>query len=346
MAGPPNRTPISLGAEPISQGDAFFEPSAERARGLDARMRRRLADSVGYVASQIGAELELPADALAAFLARLEAGPISPHAFAAYADLVLALEQDDRRAAATHLSDLLAAPAAPDGPRILALGAGANDRDADRYRRHVDSDPGQPLAILAPPPEVAAACRARLESALARLDRGHSALSDEIRALLREIVLAVGSSAPDAWTFDGASAFLLWGAVVLNADGSPSVLDTVQALVHESAHNLLFGLGADGPLVRNGDHERFPSPLRADPRPIEGIFHATFVTARMQHAVLTLRAAGALEGAERDEAERASAANAAHFAQGVAILDRHAKLTPLGEAVLSGARAMMQRGAW
>lgn len=343
MAGPSTRTSAS---QPISLDAAFFDPSAQRARSLDARMRGRLAESVRYVASQIGSELELPAEALAGFLARLEAGPISPHAFATYADLVLALEADDRSGAAQHLSDLLAAPAAPDGPRILALGDADVDRDADRVRRHVDSDPEQPLAILPPPPEVAAACRARLESALARLDQGHPTLAGEIRALLREIVLAVGSSAPDAWTFDGASSFMLWGAVVLNAAGSPSVLETIQALAHESAHNLLFGLSADGPLVRNGDALRFPSPLRADPRPIAGIFHATFVTARMQQAVQTLRAARALEPAERDEAERALAANAVLFAQGVATLDRHAKLTPLGEAVLAGARAMMQRGAW
>jgi len=159
-------------------------------------------------------------------------------------------------------------------------------------------------------------------------------------------VLAVGSSEPDAWSFDGASSFLLWGAVVLNAAEGASVLATIQAVAHESAHNLLFGLSADGPLVLNGDLERYPSPLRTDARPLDGIFHATFVTARMQQAVGALRAAGALLPAERDEAESALAANAALFAQGLATLDRHAKLTPLGEAVLAGARAVMAREAW
>ncbi|HEX5068277.1 MAG TPA: HEXXH motif-containing putative peptide modification protein [Myxococcota bacterium] len=330
----------------ITQGDAFFAPSEARARRLDAHMRARLAGSVRYLASQVGGALEVPADALSGLLGRLDAGPVSPHAFAAYADLVLALEADDASGAQQHLLDLFAAPAAPDGPRILALGDPARDRDAARYRRRVDSDPGQPLAILPPPPAVAVACRARLEAALARLDRGDPALAGEIRALLREIVLAVGSSEPDAWTFDGASSFLLWGAVVLNAAEAASVLATIQAVAHESAHNLLFGLSADGPLVLNGDLERFSSPLRVDPRPLDGIFHATFVTARMQQAVGALRAAGALLPEERDEAEHALSANAALFAQGLATLDRHAKLTPLGESVLAGARAVMAREAW
>jgi HEXXH motif-containing protein len=160
------------------------------------------------------------------------------------------------------------------------------------------------------------------------------------------VLLAVGSDAPAAWSFDGASSFMLWGAVVLNAEGNPTLLGSVQALAHESAHNLLFGLATDGPLVENDDSERFASPLRADPRPIDGIFHAVFVTARMQQAVASLRASGALEAGERDEAEQALAQNAALFAQGLATLDRHAKLTPLGAAVLAGARAMMQREAW
>jgi hypothetical protein len=341
MADPPSHASAS---RRISRGDAFFDPCAERARGLDARMRRRLADSVSYVAAQVAPQLALPAAELDAFLARAQRGPLSPHAFGAYYDWVLALEAGDLGDAAEHLADLLAAPAAGQaGPRILALGdAGA--RSADRYRRHVDTDPEQPLTIQPPPPELAAAARARIEAALARLDAGHAPLAAEIRALVREVVLAVGSG--DDWSFDGASSFMLWGAIVLNAAEHRSWLDTAQALAHESAHNLLFGLCADGPLLRNDDTERYASPLRVDPRPLDGIFHATFVTARMHQAVARLRAAGVLDADERAEAERALASCTSLFAQGLATLDAHAEPTPLGEAVLAGAREYMARGPW
>jgi HEXXH motif-containing protein len=342
-AGLPSRAAIS---GRIQLEDAFFDPCAARARRLDARMRERLAESVRYVASQAAPHLEVPAASLASFLERLERGPVSPHAFAAYYDWVLALDAGDLGEAAQRLDELLAAPAAREGPRIVALGDPASDRDADRTRRHVDTDPEQPLEIRPPPPALAASCQARIEAALARLDVGHPALAAEIRALVREIVLAVGSDAPDAWRFDGASSFMLWGAVVLNAAEHSTLLETVQALAHESAHNLLFGICADGPLVSNDDGERFASPLRVDPRPIDGIFHATFVTARMHQALARLREAGALDAGERAEAERALATSAALFAQGVETLDRHARLTPLGEACLAGARASMQRSAW
>jgi HEXXH motif-containing protein len=330
----------------IQLEEASFDPCAERARRLDARMRERLAESVRYVAAQAATHLRVPSDSLARFLERLARGPVSPHAFAAYYDLVLALDADDLGEAAQRMGELLAAPAAQDGLRVLALGDAARDRDADRIRRHVDTDPEQPLEILPPPPELVAACRERIEAALELLDAGHPELVAEIRALVREIVLAVGSAAPGAWRFDGASSFMLWGVVVLNAGEHGTRLEMVQALAHESAHNLLFGLCADGPLVSNDDVERFASPLRVDPRPIDGIFHATFVTARMHQAVARLREAGALAAGERAEAERALATSAALFAQGVATLDRHAQLTPMGQAALAGARATMQRAAW
>lgn len=332
-------------AEPLPLAAAFFDPCAERARLLDARMRARLADSVRYLAAQLDGHLAVPEAALDVFLTRLAEGPVCPHAFAAYADLVLAIDAGALGEAALHLGDLLAAPAAPSGPRILALGD-ARDRGADRIRRHVDTDPEQPLEILPPPPELAASARARIEAALARLDAGNAELADEIRVLVREIVLAVGSTAPGAWTFDGASSFMLWGAVVLNAAGQASVLETAQALAHESAHNLLFGLCADGALLRNDDSERFASPLRVDARPLDGIFHATFVTARMHQAVARLIASGTLDAVERAEAERALGENRRLFAQGLATLDAHAKLTPLGETVLGGAREYMQRAPW
>ena len=79
---------------------------------------------------------------------------------------------------------------------------------------------------------------------------------------------------------------------------------------------------------------------------LDGIFHATFVTARMHQAVARLVASGTLDAVERAEAERALGENRRLFASGLATLDAHAKPTPLGEAVLGGAREYMQRGPW
>ena len=334
-----------LASERIPVAAAFFDPSAERAQQLDQRMRRRLAESVRYIAAEGAAQLKPPPDLLGRFLAHLESGPVSPHSFGAYYDLVLALDEDDLESAGQHLIEMLSAPLPPPALRIVAFGDAARERDSDRQRRHVDTDPTVSVEILPPSAEAVATCRRRIEATLALIDSANPELGGEIRALVREIVLAVGSSGPGVLHFDGAASFMLWGAVYLNAASHETTVEMVQALAHECAHSLLFGLSTDGPLVQNDEGERFASPLRTDPRPIDGILHATFVTARMHQAVARLLGAEALAGSDRAEAERALATNAELFARGLATLDQHARLTPIGAAALAGARAYMERAA-
>jgi HEXXH motif-containing protein len=332
-------------SEPIPLRLAFFEPSAERARLLDARMRHRLGESVRHVAEQSRGQLTIPEHELDDFFAKLAAGPVSPHAFGAYFDLVLAIERGACEEAEQRLAELVAAPVPAPGIRVVELGAALGSLESDRYRRQVDSDPSAPLEIVPPPPAAAAACRGRVDAAFALLASGDGALAQELPALLREIVLAASKRGPNMLDFDGASSFQLWGALVLNAEGHATVLEMVQALAHESGHGLLFGLSADGPLVENDDLERFASPLRRDPRPIDGIFHATWVTARMHQAVSRLLATGVLTRQQEDEARAACENHVKQFAQGLATLDRHARLTAMGAAVLSGARTYMAGAA-
>ena len=112
-------------------------------------------------------------------------------------------------------------------------------------------------------------------------------------------------------------------------------------LAHESAHNLLFGLSAEGPLVENSPDELFSSPLRKDPRPMDGIYHATFVTARMYRVVRQLIESGILSGTELDKAGSELANNAGLFNRGIETVRQYGRLTPLGESVMQGASDYM-----
>ena len=49
-------------------------------------------------------------------------------------------------------------------------------------------------------------------------------LAAEIRAMLRDVILAAGTKEPSALTFDGASSFMLWGAIIINANRSDGTL--------------------------------------------------------------------------------------------------------------------------
>ena len=308
-------------------------------------MRSRLADSLRYIFAQGEGHLSVPKDRAEEFVVRLEQKPISPLAFSFYTDSVLAIEEDDVEAASRLLNELITLPSQTGDTEIISLGDPAKDPIAQRYARFLNEDPSVKFEIFPPSSEAARSCRAQIRDAFALLDAGDPALAGEIRALLRQIVLAAGSKEPKAMTFDGASSFMLWGAIIINADRRDGAIGMTQMLAHESAHNLLFGFSADESLVENGPDELFSSPLRKDPRPMDGIYHATFVTARMYRVVRQLLESGVLDAAAKEKAEKDLVENARLFKQGIETVWKHAKLTPLGESVMRGASDYMVAAA-
>jgi hypothetical protein len=319
-----------------------FEPNAERVRFLDRRMRSRLAGSLRHILEQGNGLLRVPSQQFQKFLNQLESEPVSPLAFSFYSDAVLAIEEDEIEEASRLLREMISLPAHSGGILISELGNPQQDPTAQRYARLlIDPDESFKFEIFPPSDEAAANCRRLIKEAFELMGAGDPELAAEIRALLREIVLAAGTLESKAMTFDGASAFMLWGAIIINANQRKGELTMVQMLAHESSHNLLFGFSADESLVENPPEELFPSPLRVDPRPMDGIYHATFVTARMHRAVKGLLDSGILSAAQKEIAEKELADNTRLFANGVETVDRFGKLTPLGKIVMEGAKAYM-----
>ena len=316
-----------------------FAPSAKRVRFLDQRMRSDLANSLRYLVSVLEPHLALDQPGIDAFLARLEKAPTPPLTLAIYSDLVFATEASDLLAAQRLVSLLVSQPDHPGGLRVFPLGDPAKDADADRYVRYIDTDPNLRMNLSTPGPGSVRHAETKIQEAMALMEAGDPDLAAEIKALLREIVLCSGREETGGYTFDGASTFLLWGAIFINANRRGDDLVMVQMLAHESAHNLLFALSPDEPLLNNDSAERYPSPLRDDPRPLEGIYHATFVLARMHRSLKQLLAGNKLSPAQQSRAEKDAEANARYFAQGMETLDAHADLTPTGRAILEALRA-------
>ncbi len=99
----------------------------------------------------------------------------------------------------------------------------------------------------------------------------------EFESLVKTIVLATAK----ANKFGGASAFSAWGSILINPANCVSPLSTALTIVHESSHLKLFYPYLDDEIVLNDPSQRFASPLRREPRPMNGIYHAAFVLARM-----------------------------------------------------------------
>lgn len=333
----------SLPARPVSEdsADLAFEPDPSRAAMLDRAMLRALGDSLDHIREQASGRLGFDEAAFASLASRLRAGERhSPSTFARYYDLVERIGAADTRGAEALMAEIAASRPVPAGLRILPIGDPALAGVAALYRRRMNSDPTIAFSFLDPPPDLVPPFTARFGAAMALLDRAMPALSGEVRGLLSEIVLATHAQG-DAYRFDGGSSYMLWGALFLNARFHETVVAMAEVIAHESAHTLLFGLSVEEPLVFNADDALYASPLRADPRPMDGIFHATFVSARMHWVMTRLAASGLLDAQEAAAAREAAAADRVNFLSGYETVAAHAQLSRNGAGLMRNAAAYM-----
>lgn len=324
-----------------------FEPDGTRARALDRNLRTRMAESLEHVVGESRGVLALDEAKFRVLTADLRGDRrFPPTTFALYYDLVDAVVEDRLDDAERCFAAIVAEK--PIGRPLdyvtlddALLGPGM----AARYGRMMDTDAANPHRFFAPSAEQSAAFRPLLDESLSLMRRGCPRVHAEFMELVDQIVLSGGTNLANGEDFLAGSSFTLWGALVLNPAASRTALSLLETLAHEAAHSLLFGIQISGPLVLNPDDARFASPLRVDLRPMDGVYHATFVSARMHFAMQELLASGLLKGEETALAHEAAARDRGHFLEGLRTVKMHGRLSPAGEAVMAGAEAYMARAA-
>jgi len=63
--------------------------------------------------------------------------------------------------------------------------------------------------------------------------------------------------------------------VAVNVMPCPDRVRLLSVLAHEATHQFLLGMARSTPLVTNPVSERFHTPLRPTPRPMNTFFHST-----------------------------------------------------------------------
>lgn len=117
------------------------------------------------------------------------------------------------------------------------------------------------------------------QNALSQIKQADAELYDELTALIHTVYIFNGEAIQGATFSYAPSAIYICIPIEENFNANTEYF--IEHLVHESSHSLLHSLMSADCLILNSPDEKFDAPLRVDKRPIFGIFHASFVIARM-----------------------------------------------------------------
>ena len=311
-----------------------YLPSVRQAHRLNLEMHAALIGSLQNLAHQASDVLpKTTRKALDLWVANRDASEtLPPSAFGAYYDMVNALQSDEFDRANALFHEILNAPNTPKAVQVRRLGHDYNAETTRRFQAYMGNGKTDASGIAPPALSDAEAFTQNLKAALAILNEHCPELAQEFNVLIREIILVAPDGSSDS-EFEGGTSFKLWGALFLNAECTPTPAQLAVTLAHEQGHAVLFGMCREEMLVHNLDDERFWSPIRQAKRPMEGIFHATFVSARMIDVLLTLRRNMSLSRSDRAKLELDLETSANVYEEGIEIISDHARMTETGHAV-------------
>lgn len=174
-------------------------------------------------------------------------------------------------------------------------------------------------------------------AAAALLDESWPEMLAELAVCVRQVALLRG------YGITGFSDFAVHGAIFINAerfefrDGLPGTLRLAENLVHEGAHTRCYSAAVARPFLgADPTGDRVVTPLRADPRPLSGLFQQLVVLCRCAELYSRVPADTASHPAVRARI----IVLVTQARQALATLHGHAeKLTDHGRAILRDAAA-------
>ncbi len=328
-------------------GAFSFPPNVYQSTALDRQYRLSLADSLFYLSEQSSNVLDFDFSKLEPLIAAIRSGQRFPSTtFFIYAEIVMALYNNEQEKAIDGFNKiinevpLIGFECEP--CRILPLDASPHRENQEMYLRAMNNDPYLYFFMGAPSNELAHRFSHHIVSGFKLMQLAVPELAEEFKALVNDIVMVVGDAKSD-YQFDGGSSYFLWGTLFLNATSHQTDIAMVEVLAHESAHMLLYACAIDEPLVLNPDEDLFPSPLRVDLRPMDGIYHATFVSARMHWAMQSLADSGMLSPDDLIAAKKARDEDLKNFWAGYKVVSEHGELSATGKKIMQTAFDYMRQ---
>lgn len=325
---------------------SLFSPSRETGVALRQSLNREFLSSFAHVLGACGEHFDVPERQVENLLSRIGSGSReTPFMFSLHFELLEAIQDDRLEDVQDLITRILNLPPAAPGILLTSLIPDEFPWDCDVVARYFAADDDSVFRFVAPAPDKIPKRWNQINATLELVRDAVPGLADEIEELVTTIILARGvpieevSEPTEAG--EGASALRAFGAVLQNVKLANSVVDCANSLIHEEAHTVLFALSPMDGVVTNSHDERYTSPLRDDPRPLEGIYHATFVLARMVYGMEALQSSERLTPSERATAADILETNRSQFFDGLKTLRRHADFTKQGASALEAAEAYM-----
>ncbi len=321
----------------------FVPHQASPAMALDQGMREDLAASLAKIAAMTAGVLPQEAG-LEAALGHIRGHRVEPGVFALYYDLVFALQARALTAAGALWSELLGRTGVEPAPRLLRFGPRDLGADSQRLSRLLTIGSARPPDFCDPADDDWGRFVETVPAALALLEQAAPAWVEELRRMVVWTLAAVPGAGPDAALYSGGSSVMAWGALMVNVRGAPGRVRVLDVITHEETHLLLLGAARAEPLVTNPVEERFRTELRPTPRPMNALYHSTYVSGRSLWLCRALqdRCAADLSPAELEQVESSAEVQRGRFEQGLDLIRRDARLTPLGHRLIEEAAEALE----
>ena len=326
--------------------DNLFLPGRDNGRASRTRIQARLAVSIAHICEQCSGHISFDEKAALALVELLNSpGRVRPSVFGDYFSLVGAIEaqHQDAEAVSEALGRLLEGPfEAGEGIAVRPLlRSHFTPTEESRLRDQFVSESLAAEQIGRLDEARAAGKVERIRDALALIAEHAPRSHAEMDPVIAEIVLAQDPVGTSETELAACSSLERWGSMLINTDALESSLLLAEAVMHEAAHSYLYGASPVEFHVRNPIGELHKSPLRADPRPMDGIYHATFVLARTCFSMNEFAASVTLDPEMRRDARYRAEQCRSLFEEGYGVLDRHADYTDEGRAIMAAAHDYM-----
>ena len=307
---------------------------------LDQAMREQLSDSLKYIFDFVRNRLDVDVELSTQALHKIRTNKISPGIFARYYDLVFALNDENFLLAQRLIQEILSILSETIRFEIIPYSKKALGDDHERFPRLLFTSYSPTNPLVSPDQNLYNAHAEKLKQAIEIIRTVDNNIYREIDALLLQVIITVhNEQSKSVRPYAGGSSFMTWGAIFINAKLYRSLYQVVEFYVHELTHCVLFGYSCNEPLVLNPTSESYQSPLRTDPRPMDGIYHATLVCARLALFMKKWADISAID--DKHWLEQQQTIYLQRFFDGTSVIKKYARLSTRGSHIFKEAESCL-----